>query len=295
MGKVITIANRKGGVGKTTLAIALAETFVFEHKQSTVILDLDPQSSASEILLSADDYADRMLRDDVLPGFFRAALTPTPRSPERFIVHARHSLTGRGQVDLAIAPNSPEMWDIEFAAIRTGQEEEYRAAVRRLIAALQEEFGVVIVDSPPGKTMAAEEAILASGVVLCPIVPERLSVWGMDRMKAYFEELEKTREVPPWRFVMSKFGGNYAEGNRQVDQIRQSYQDHFITERQGLLGFGHTELLGLKQAQSIIQRIAKFRENPDHIRTLEQFYGPENTQQLRKIAKQLQEVSARHA
>lgn len=122
MGRVITIANRKGGVGKTTLAIALAETFVFEHKQSTVILDLDPQSSASEILLSADDYADRMLRDDVLPGYFRAALTPTPRSQQKFLSHARHSLTGRGSVDLAIAPNSPEMWDIEFAAIRSGQE-----------------------------------------------------------------------------------------------------------------------------------------------------------------------------
>ncbi len=295
MGRVITIANRKGGVGKTTLAIALAETFVFEHKQSTVILDLDPQSSASEILLSADDYADRMLRDDVLPGFFRAALTSAPRSPDRFIVHARHSLTGRGKVDLAIAPNSPEMWDIEFAALRTGQEEQYRAAVRRLIDTLQQEFGLVIVDSPPGKTMAAEEAILASGVVICPIVPERLSVWGMDRMKAYFEELEQTHEVPPWRFVMSRMVGNRVEADAQIETIRNSYQDHFITERHGVFGFGQTELLGLKQAESVVHRIAKFRENPDNIRTLEQFYGAENTQQLRKIARQLQEVTARHA
>lgn len=295
MGKVISIANRKGGVGKTTLAIALAETFVFEHKQSTVILDLDPQSSASEILLSADDYADRMLRDDVLPGFFRAALTPTPRSHEKFLAHALHSLTGRGKVDLAVAPNSPEMWDIEFAAIRTGQEEEYRAAVRRLIATLRESFGMVIVDSPPGKTMAAEEAILASGVVICPIVPERLSVWGMDRMKAYFEELEKTREVPPWRFVVSRMVSNRNEADAQIEIIRRSYQDHFIAERQGILGFGRTELLGLKQAERIVQRIALFRDEPDKIRTLEQFYGPENTQQLRKIANQIEEVSANHA
>lgn len=143
--------------------------------------------------------------------------------------------------------------------------------------------------------MAAEEAILASDVVICPIVPERLSVWGMDRMKDYFEELEQTRTVPPWRFVMSKLGGNYVEANAQIKAVAKSYEEHFITELHGILGFGHAELLGLKQAQNIIQRIALFRDRPDRIRTLEQFYGQENTQQLRKIAKHLQEVPNNHA
>ena len=105
---MITIANRKGGVGKTTLAIALAETFVFEHKRNTVILDLDPQSSATEILLSVDEYADRLEADNVLPGYLRSAIAGLKRPAEKFLSHARHSLNGRGSVDMAIVPNSPE-------------------------------------------------------------------------------------------------------------------------------------------------------------------------------------------
>ncbi len=295
MSMMITIANRKGGVGKTTLAIALAETFVFEHRKNTVILDLDPQSSATEILLSVDEYADRLEADNVLPGYLRSALAGLKRPAEKFLSHARHSLNGRGSVDMAIVPNSPEMWDAEFAALRAGSEAQYREAMRVLFEHLQTEFDVIIVDNPPGKTMASEEAILASDVVLCPIVPERLSVWGMDRMKAYFEELERTQTVPPWRFVISRLGGNYAEANKQVDVIKARYQDHFLTERKGLPGFGHTELVGLPQAQRIVQRIAMFRESPDTVKTLEGFYGADATQQLRKIAQKLQEVPEAHA
>lgn len=295
MSMMITIANRKGGVGKTTLAIALAETFVFEHKKNTVILDLDPQSSATEILLSVDEYADRLEADNVLPGYLRSALAGLKRPAEKFVSHARHSLNGRGSVDLALVPNSPEMWDAEFAALRAGSEAQYREAMRALFDHLQTEFDVIIVDNPPGKTMASEEAILASDVVLCPIVPERLSVWGMDKMKAYFEELERTQTLPPWRFVISRLGGNYAEANKQVEVIKARYQDHFLTERKGLPGFGHTELVGLPQVQRIVQRIAMFRESPDTVKTLEGFYGAEATQQLRKIAQKLQEVPEAHA
>jgi chromosome partitioning protein len=295
MSMMITIANRKGGVGKTTLAIALAETFVFEHRKNTVILDLDPQSSATEILLSDDEYADRLEADNVLPGYFRSAVAGARRPADKFLSHARHSLTGRGGVDLAIVPNSPEMWDSEFAALRGGAEEQYRGAVVDLIEHLRSEFDVIIVDSPPGKTMASEEAIVASNVVLCPIVPERLSVWGMDRMKAYFEELEGARSVPPWRFVISRMGGNFAESNKQVEVIKARYQDHFLTERHGLPGFGRTELVGLPQAQKVVQRIAMFRDAPDTVRTLEQFYGSDATRELRKIAQQIQEAPATNA
>ena len=271
MSMMITIANRKGGVGKTTLAIALAETFVFEHRKNTVILDLDPQSSATEILLSVDEYADRLEADNVLPGYLRSALAGVKRPAEKFLSHARHSLNGRGSVDMALVPNSPEMWDAEFAALRAGSEAQYREAMRALFDHLQTEFDVIIVDNPPGKTMASEEAILA------------------------FEELERTQTVPPWRFVISRLGGNYAEANKQVDVIKARYQDHFLTERKGLPGFGHTELVGLPQAQRIVQRIAMFRESPDTVKTLEGFYGADATQQLRKIAQKLQEVPEAHA
>ena len=286
----VAIANRKGGVGKTTLAIALAETFVFEHKRSTLIVDLDPQSSASEILLSPVEYADRVEKRLVLPRLW-SRQKASEKSISNVVAHARHSLIGRGNVDLAIAANSTELWDVELDQVRYGKESQYSEAVTNTIAALEGEFDVVIFDCPPGKTIASEVAILNADIVLCPIVPERLSVWGMDRMKEYFSSLEEAgHRVPPWKFVISKFTGSRSEARRQVEHIRAEYKDHFLTEKLGLLGMGEREFVGLDQAEVLVKRIAKFREDPDDIKNLEQFYGPAVTKQLRLMARHVEKA-----
>lgn len=294
MGRVITIANRKGGVGKTTLAIALAETFVFEHSEDTVILDLDPQASATEILLDENEYADRIQRDRLLPGYFRRLLADSPLPLEQFLRGARHSLIDRGDTNLAVMPNSTELWDSEISALREGREADYRAAVTNLVRALQRKFDTVVIDCPPGKTMAAEEAILASDVVVCPIVPDRLSVWGMDRMKEYFDTLAESRVVPPWRFVVSRVNMSLAQTRQQIELIENAYKDHFMTDQREEEGFGTTRLMGMKNRAQVSDRIGFF-ENPDQIRSLEQFYGAESTKELRQMARRLQEITTHHA
>ena len=50
-GKIVAAVNRKGGVGKTTLVIAIADTIVSEFKSSVVVVDADPQASASIALI----------------------------------------------------------------------------------------------------------------------------------------------------------------------------------------------------------------------------------------------------
>lgn len=286
----VAIANRKGGVGKTTLAIALAETFVFEHKRSSLIVDLDPQSSASEILLSPTEYADRVEKRQVLPRVW-ARQNASAKSIREVVAHARHSLIGRGNVDLAIAANSTELWDVELDQVRNGKEKQYADAVAKTISVLEQDFDIVVFDCPPGKTIASEIAILQSDMVLCPIIPERLSVWGMDRMKEYFTSLEEAgRQVPPWKFVISKFIGSRSEARQQVEHIRSEYKDHFLTERPGLLGLGEREFVGLDQAEVLVKRIAKFRENPDDVKNLEQFYGPAIAKQLRLMARHVEKA-----
>lgn len=292
MGATITIANRKGGVGKTTLTIALAETFVFEHKKNVAIVDLDPQSSASEILLSELEYADRIESSKVLPDLLSRWSEDTEQSEfQRFVSGAKHSLIGRGNVDLAVLANSPQLWDLEYEVLRSGRENGYRAAVRRLLASIRSEFDVVIVDCPPGKMIASEEAILSSSMVLCPIVPERLSVWGMDKMKEYFEQLSLHHELPDWRFLISRYTANTNEAKQQVEQIRGAYPDLFLKHKVGVPGFNRRrEFVAIDRAEIMVKRIAKFRDNPDEVKNLEQFYGPTVTAQLRTIAKQVKEI-----
>ena len=51
---IVTVLNRKGGVGKTTLAIGIADTLIAEHQEDTTIVDLDPQATASRALVNTN-------------------------------------------------------------------------------------------------------------------------------------------------------------------------------------------------------------------------------------------------
>jgi cellulose biosynthesis protein BcsQ len=136
--------------------------------------------------------------------------------------------------------------------------------------------------------IAAEEAILSSNVVICPIVPERLSIWGMDKMIEYFDALQSQHgNVPPWRFVVSRYMNNTVEGQNQIETIQNTYRDHFLRDNPGFLGLGGTELIGLPRSQTLVTRIARFSDNPDDYRSLESFYGEELTQQLRRIVRRI--------
>ena len=54
MGKVISFINLKGGVGKTTTTVALAEFLTYEFKKKVLVVDLDPQTNATILLINQD-------------------------------------------------------------------------------------------------------------------------------------------------------------------------------------------------------------------------------------------------
>ncbi len=283
MGKIVCIANRKGGVGKTTLSIGLAEALVSQHKKNVLIVDLDPQASATEVLLSDEHYTDVLARGATLPGYITQSLQGVPPAASAYVCQMRHSLRDRGSVNLALYPNSPELWDVEWQALRDGSEHAVRAAYRTFLGSVQDGFDVVIIDCPPGRTLGLEVSISMADLALCPVVPQHLAVWGMDRMRDYMAELQKTQPVPRWRFIVTMRNDATTIGRSQLEDITKRFRDDMLSE--GTL-LGDDRILSLQNRQSIPQRIALFRDEPDRIQSLEQFYGPEIARELSKIAKQ---------
>lgn len=285
MGSIISVVNRKGGVGKTTLSIALAETFVFEHKKNVIILDFDPQSSASETLLPEEEYSDYVQNGRTLAAHLLRRAKGESSDINQYVRPALHSLIGRGACNLALFANSADLWDVEWDFLRSQLEGAYRSSVIETLHEVASRFDIVIVDCPPGRTISTELALLESNLIICPVVPERLSVWGMDRMKAYFDELAETHTVPQWRFVISRAVPHTKEGERQIEAISNRYKDHLLNDQSGLFHIGSVDYLQLPKSERIVQRIAKFRDDPDDVRRLDQFYGTEVANRLKRIAK----------
>lgn len=184
-GKVIAAVNRKGGVGKTTMVIALADTIVSEFKSSVVIVDCDPQASASIALLGAEDTLERSKSGVSLAGAIRARLVVPDATLDRFIVEQTNRIRGRSHISLALVSNGEELWDFEFELAAEGALVEAKAAMRQLLFELRQKFAYVIVDCPPGQTHTSSAALAEADIILSPTVPDRLSDWGLDGLQRY--------------------------------------------------------------------------------------------------------------
>lgn len=228
MGKVVCIINRKGGVGKTTTTLGIADTLVGQvelpfipGRKLVVAVDLDPQGSLTRALLSERGHVseDGQLREVIkqhrtLAYALEARLTAPSISLDQFLKHG----VGPTGATYSLLPNEARAWNVERQGVKRPGEAKLQWAFSRMIRDLAAEYEYVLIDSPPGQTALAEAAIRTSDLVICPITPDWLSFWGLESFDAYmrglFEETPETTR-PRARFVFTKFRNNVSRTDPQ--------------------------------------------------------------------------------
>jgi chromosome partitioning protein len=214
-GKIISIVNRKGGVGKTTVTLGLADTLIAETEkpykagESVVLtIDLDPQGSLTRALLYDRNDASKQtrLRDAFEGG--RTFATCLEDRLRRATKEATKYLThGVGPIGkhYSMLANEASAWNVEREVLRTAGEVRLQAAVNDILRELAGVYRYVLIDAPPGQTLVAEAAIQTSDLVLCPTSPDLLSYWGLESFDEYLKELCAGENGPSARFVFTKF------------------------------------------------------------------------------------------
>ena len=165
MTKIIAFANQKGGVAKTTSAIALAQTLAMEGKR-ILFLDLDPQENASNTL--------RVNHTPTLYDLMKARKPDDETLRKSFCqLEDNKNITAiRGDIRLASA-------DMEF--VFTGREFIIRDILRRCC----DPYDVVIMDTPPNLGILTVNALSAAHTVVIPVSPDGYSLQGFMQLKAY--------------------------------------------------------------------------------------------------------------
>jgi chromosome partitioning protein len=171
VGKVIAIANQKGGVGKTTTAINLAASLAASDL-SVLLVDSDPQGNSTTGL--------GILKDPSKPTVYDALLSEADLSA----IIVKTAMEG---LDLVPADKNLVGANIELV---DGDHREFR--LRRKLALVRDRYRFVLIDCPPALDLLTLNALIAADSVLIPIQCEFFALEGISELMDTIERIRSS-------------------------------------------------------------------------------------------------------
>jgi cellulose biosynthesis protein BcsQ len=206
-GKVIAVANMKGGVGKTATVIGIAEALAASGK-SVLVIDLDAQANASICIAGDAVLSDLMRNHCTIDGFINDFIRKGwSANFDSFIKSDVSNVTHRHKpLKLSLLASSPALRDLErdlvyaltkkkktlgdiVEALWDLMQEQFRASKR--------EFDVVIIDCAPGISVLTEVSIRLADLVVIPTIPDFLSTFGLDAFCANMWDRKLAGDTAP--------------------------------------------------------------------------------------------------
>ncbi|MBZ9963777.1 ParA family protein [Mesorhizobium sp. BR1-1-2] len=207
--RIITVANQKGGVGKTTTAINLA-TALAAIGEKVLIVDLDPQGNASTGF--GIDRKDRTVSSyDVLTGELELEEAAIPTAvPGLSIVPSTLDLLGI-EMEIASAPD-------RVLRLRNA----LRAASARSAG-----FGYVLIDCPPSLNLLTLNSMAAADSVLVPLQCEFFALEGLSQLLETVEQVRRSinPDLTIQGIVLTMYDGRNNLANQVVQDVREHMGD----------------------------------------------------------------------
>jgi chromosome partitioning protein len=178
--RIITIANQKGGVGKTTTAVSLGAELAGRYR--VLLIDLDPQANATSSLGLTDPSRDRSTYDVLLGDASLDDVVIRTDISNLDLAPADRALAG-AQVELVDLPDRERRLEQAIMPLRAAPESETAADAAP-------GYDLVLIDTPPSLGLLTLNALAISDYVLVPVQSEYLALEGLGQL---VETLELVR------------------------------------------------------------------------------------------------------
>ncbi len=207
MGRIYTIANQKGGVGKTTTAINLG-AYLGYFGQRVLLVDLDPQSNATSCL--------KIDKNHVRGGTYEVLIGAAP--PSNFILH-------NPRLKISLLPASPALAGGEVELVNELARE---TRLKKGLDSLQDRYDYILIDCPPSLGLLTLNGLVAAkdGIII-PVQCEYLALEGLSQLN---QTLDRVREAifPDLQVrgvVLTMFDNRTNLANEVVEEVRKYYGD----------------------------------------------------------------------
>lgn len=187
----VAVMNTKGGVGKSTLAMSIAETLSAVHGRTVLVIDSDAQASLSSMLIPVASLHKLQTDNATLVDFLVASVLQgaEPRWTD-FVVRDVSDVDDARSIFLL--PSDMQLTLFEREVSRESQHGRLRQVIRSLLKEVRPLFDVVLIDCPPGLSVLTESWLREADFHLSPTKPDYVSLCGLEvfrRFKALNPEM----------------------------------------------------------------------------------------------------------
>ena len=226
MGKIIAIANQKGGVGKTTTAINLAASLAVLEKK-VLIVDADPQANTTSGLNFSPDNDEKRTLYEVMIG----------------ALPVEDALIQTEIDNLHMIPSHINLVGVEIEMLDAPEKEHI---LQKALAPVKNNYDYILIDCSPSLGLVTVNSLTAADSVLIPVQPEFFALEGLGKLLQTIRLVQygANPSLTIEGFVVTMFDGRTKVHTQVVNELREHFKDMVFN--------------------TIIQRNIRLSEAPSH-------------------------------
>lgn len=231
MAKVVSLINLKGGVGKTTTTIQLAECLASEFSKRVLVIDLDPQTNSTITLIDEEKWEKLDAAGQTLAQLFLDRIDRTDIF--RLAESIQRGVSNLGLSRLSLLPSSIRFIDIQDriheVATRSGYSLNPMEVLQSAVRTELSNYDYVLIDCPPNLGFVTRNGIELSDYYLIPTIPDTLSTYGIPQIVKTIHKFAQERplKIRCLGLVITKFDSRSNAHDRGLRNLPARFEKIF--------------------------------------------------------------------